>query len=147
METRSADEPLGSLISKAHLAMKSYFNHLIRQARIEVTADQWGLLAALYHAPGMSQSDLARRSRKDKTGVTRMLDLLEEKGYLVREDDETDRRAHRIRVTPAGERIVKQVAPLAAEVSQASCAGLDAPQVEALRNMLYQIRENIDSVL
>ena len=76
-----------------------------------------------------------------------MLDLLEKKGYLVREDDETDRRAHRIRVTPEGDQVLKQVAPLAAEVNRASCAGLDARQVEALKGMLYQIRNNIDNIL
>jgi DNA-binding MarR family transcriptional regulator len=147
MDTRAADEPLGSLVSKAHLSMKNYFNHLIRQARIEITADQWGLLTVVHYAPGISQSDIAQRSRKDKTGVTRMLDLLEKRGYLVREDDETDRRAHRVRVTPEGERVLKQVAPLAAEVNRVSCTGLDAGQVEALKGMLAQIRDNIDSVM
>ena len=144
MKPRAANEPLGSLISKAHLSMKNYFNHLIRQQRIEITADQWGLLTVVHHAPGISQSDLARRSRKDKTGVTRMLDLLEKRGYLFREDDENDRRAYRIHVTPAGEQVLKQVAPLAAEVNRVSCAGLDADQAEALKDMLYQIRDNID---
>ena len=147
METRPAGEPLGSLISKAHLSMRNYFNRLIRQARVDITADQWGLLTAVHHAPGISQSDLAQRSRKDKTGVTRMLDLLEKRGYLVREDDETDRRAHRIRVTPEGESVLKQVAPLAAEVNRVSCTGLDTGQVEALKEMLAQIRDNIDNMM
>ena len=147
MGTRATDEPLGSLVSKAHLSMKNYFNHLIRQQHIEITADQWGLLAVVHHSPGISQSDIARMSRKDKTGVTRMLDLLEKRGYLVREDDETDRRAHRIRVTSEGERILNQVTPLATEVNRASCVGLDARQVEALKDMLYQIRDNIDNIL
>ena len=110
-------------------------------------ADQWGLLTFVYHTPGMSQSDLARMSHKDKTGVTRMLDLLERRGYLTREDDESDRRAHRLRVTPAGEQVIKRVAPLAAEVNRASCVGLDDHQIEALREMLYRIRDNIANTM
>ena len=147
MNTRSADEPLGSLVSKAHLSMKNHFNHLIRQHHVKITADQWGLLIVVHPSPGISQSDIARVSRKDKTGVTRMLDLLEKRGYLIREDDETDRRTHHIHVTPEGERVLEQVAPLATEVNRVSCTGLGTGQVEALKGMLAQIRDNIDDVM
>ncbi|MBQ8200555.1 MAG: MarR family transcriptional regulator [Clostridia bacterium] len=50
-------------------------------------------LTALYRHPGISQEELARELNVNKSSVTRQLSALEEKGYVRRESDPSDKRS------------------------------------------------------
>lgn len=53
-------------------------------------------LTALFRQPGMTQEELARELNVNKSSVTRQLTGLEEKGYIRREPEPTDRRIWRV---------------------------------------------------
>lgn len=50
-------------------------------------------LTALYRHPGITQEELARELNVNKSSVTRQLCVLEEKGYVRRESDPSDKRS------------------------------------------------------
>lgn len=50
-------------------------------------------LTALCRRPGITQEELARELNVNKSSVTRQLAVLEEKGYVRREADPTDKRS------------------------------------------------------
>lgn len=51
---------------------------------------------------GLRQGDLAERARLTKQAVQQFVDELVSDGILMREKDDTDARARRVRLTPAG---------------------------------------------
>jgi DNA-binding MarR family transcriptional regulator len=55
--------------------------------------------------PGCAASDLVRDSGRDKAQVTRLIQQLEQTGFVRREPDEQDRRVQRLFVTEAGEQL------------------------------------------
>lgn len=63
---------------------------------------EYVVLTAISSSPGLSQSDLAERSRRDATRLIRHLDDLAERGLIVRAIDASDRRRRTVELSPAG---------------------------------------------
>lgn len=144
MNNTKPDDSLGFLISKAHQFMKNHFTRLLKANQLDVTVEQWALVNIVCNAPGVSQSEISAITRTDKTSITRMLDLLEKKGYIVRKNDRHDRRMYRIHATTKGVKMVAAVAPLAEEVNRLSQSGLSHKEVRLLKTMLKRVRSNIE---
>ena len=74
-----------------------------------ITVSQAHALTELAAQP-LSQSDLARRLRLDRSVVSRLADTLEERGWLEREPNADDRRAVRLVLTDKGRRAATRLA-------------------------------------
>jgi DNA-binding MarR family transcriptional regulator len=60
----------------------------------------------------LSQGDLARRLRLEKSSVSRMAAEMERKGLLVRERDPDNRRLYRLRLTDEGRALHAEIASM-----------------------------------
>jgi DNA-binding MarR family transcriptional regulator len=71
----------------------------------------WGyvVLNALQGAPQSTQSALAEKIGADKTRIIATLDDLQAAGLITREPDPADRRARLLSITPAGNRVRREV--------------------------------------
>jgi DNA-binding MarR family transcriptional regulator len=136
-------ESLGFLVSGANASMRAGFNRAIGEAGIAATAEQWGVLNIVRSSPGIIQSVLAERSMKDRTNVTRMLDLLEKNGHIERRSDADDRRSYRIYITAAGEELLERLAPIADAVNMKAAKGLTAGERRLLGEFLEKIHHNM----
>ncbi len=61
------------------------------------------LIHALRHDPGCTQAKLAEQLHADKAAIARRTKNLEEKGFLVRKDDPSDRRSQLLYPTEKAE--------------------------------------------
>ena len=68
----------------------------------EIAMEEWLVLRRVQRDPGITVSDLARKSRRDPTTTTRMLDRLVKKELLERRADLRDRRRLRLFLTRPG---------------------------------------------
>jgi DNA-binding MarR family transcriptional regulator len=64
-----------------------------------LTRAQWLLLAHLYRADGLTQTELAETVDLERATVGKTLDRLEESDWVYRKNDATDRRVKRIYLT------------------------------------------------
>lgn len=73
---------------------------------LDLTQTQFVLLAALgwlsKNNNAVTQVDIARQSNADRMMVSKVLRTLEEKGFITRQEHETDTRAKTIRLTNTG---------------------------------------------
>ena len=134
---------LGFLVGRANAAMRAGFNRAIAGAGIAATTEQWGVLNIVRASPGIIQSVLAERSMKDRTNVTRMLDLLEKNGHIERRADADDRRSYRIYITSSGEALLERLAPIADAVNMKAAKGLTAGERRLLGELLEKIHRNM----
>ena len=86
----------------AYWAMHRRTNALLAAHR--VTADQFVLLARLAEQDAITQQELALRASSDPNTIRPMLLRLEKRGLVARRVDHSDRRAHRVILTPRGRR-------------------------------------------
>jgi len=147
MKEFNIENSLGFIVAKTNHYMKTYFTKLIKDNGLDITTEQWAILNAVYHNPGVSQTDLARACLKDKTNVTRILDLLVKKGYAVRNIDLNDRRVYSITLTELGESVLRKLINISDNANKAFISDLDRDQYLELVRTLKIVSISIEKLI
>ncbi|HYS82790.1 MAG TPA: MarR family transcriptional regulator [Anaeromyxobacteraceae bacterium] len=132
----------GLLIAAARHRIKQVVLAQVAQHRL--TSQQFWMLIALRESPGLSQAELAARVRADAPTVSRTVSGLLERGLLRSEPDPDDRRRSRMYLSARGERLARELAPVARDVRAALVDGMDEREVAALREGLQRVIANLD---
>jgi DNA-binding MarR family transcriptional regulator len=111
----------------------------------DVSFTQWVALALLSHGLADTSTALARDMGHDSGAMTRMVDQLEERGFVVRSRDANDRRVIKLAVSEAGEAILRSLVGKVIEVWNEILAGFDHDEVirlmATLARMLTRLEE------
>ena len=75
----------------------------------DITKTQWSALVALHFDRASTCAEIARDLGHDKGATTRLVDTLEERGWVTRARGEEDRRMVRLTLTPSGDAIAATV--------------------------------------
>ncbi len=97
------------------------------------------VLLHIAHHPGCTASDLSRHSGRDKAQVTRLIQQLEQRGWVHRTADERDRRSHRLEITPTGEAIHDQVRAARDAHARVVLSRLDETEQAQLAGLLAKL--------
>ena len=92
---------------------------------------------------GISQKELAARVGIDGSSLVRLLDILARKGLIERRQDEADRRANLLFLTPEGEAAVRDIRRLLVAAEAEMLADLDDDRLRALTGALERIDARI----
>lgn len=134
----------GFKLEKTVKLMKLSFSRiLLLHPDIDVTVDQWVILHFLYIHKKLSQQELADLAFKDAPTITRMLDLMESKGLVVRHLDTDDKRKFKIKITDFGKEKHNIIEPLVDEFRSEAYAGLTDEQLITLEIALDTIFTNL----
>ena len=116
-----------------------------RAAVLGATKAQWRVLARLSRTgDGVRQIELADALDVEPITLCRMIDRLEEAGFVERRRDGHDRRAWRIHLTPAAAPVLAKLEAMGIGFNADMLTGIsDADRMAALR-VLARIRDNLD---
>ena len=117
-----------------------------RAAALGVTRAQWKVLFRLTRMPGLRQVELADMLDVEPITLSRIVDRLEEAGHVERVADPADRRAWRLQVTEKAKPLVDKLRTLGSELVEDAFAGIDRQEIERVREVLAQVRENVAAV-
>ena len=81
--------------------------------RFQMTRPEWRALAALGSVGRMTATEIGIHSNMHKTKVSRAVAALEERRWLKRRENETDRRVEHLELTPTGLKAYRKIADLA----------------------------------
>ena len=79
--------------------LKQYIAAMLRIKGVPLTPEQFMLIDLLWNQGSMTQQQLADQMQKDKNSVTKLVDAIEKKGFVVREQNLKDRRANTLVLT------------------------------------------------
>lgn len=99
----------------------------------------YSVLALAGSGDGWSQRAIAAYLDLDPSQVVSLVDELEAKGLLTREVDAADRRARRVRATPAGTDLLVHARQAAAEAEDEALAALAPEERAVLLRLLRRI--------
>jgi MarR family transcriptional regulator, transcriptional regulator for hemolysin len=117
-----------------------------RRARaIGLTRAQWSVLSHLLRYEGVNQAALADLMEIQPITLVRLLDRLEEAGWIVRAADPTDRRSRVPQLTDKARPVIEQMQALAAQTRELALTGIAAETREQLLDALQTIRANLSS--
>lgn len=86
-------------INIAGCKLKQYTAAMLKQQNIDLTPEQFLLIDLLWNQGPLSQQDLADQMQKDKNSITKLVDAIERKGFVVRKQNPNDRRSNTIVLT------------------------------------------------
>lgn len=134
-------ENLGALLNDASRAVRRRFEHLTAEHGLSVP--QWRLLRYILIEGPCNQSILADLLDVEPISVSRMIDRMEQSGWLKREPHPDDRRARIILPTDKARTIAPQARATAARVYAEALVGLSDSQRHALQSALLAIAANL----
>ena len=137
------EESLGYVIGRAGRSMANRLNQNFEKAGYDVTCEQWAVLMNLWHKNGQSQKELAGITCKDKTSITRLLDGLEKKNFVVRTPGKKDARQKLIYLTNQGKAFQQELLKLVKQTLGEAQKGIRARDLKVCKDVLRQVTRNL----
>ncbi|WP_047155127.1 MarR family winged helix-turn-helix transcriptional regulator [Aneurinibacillus tyrosinisolvens] len=134
------DDSLGFVLNNAGRRVSQLLS--LHFSPYGITLEQWTVLNRLAEQDGINQKELARRTGKDQTNVTRILDQLERKGLARRKPNAGDRRSFLAVVTEDGRKLNEILVPIEAEAIHTVMKDLSENEILQFRELLRKITEN-----
>jgi DNA-binding MarR family transcriptional regulator len=124
--------------------MRTVFDRRMRS--LGLTRAQWLALTRLHRRPGASQSELAVMMEIERAPAGRILDRLEEKGWVERNVDPADRRINRIYLTDRGRRMHAAISPIAEATVNDALADLSAAERQRVMELLGRVKATLTGI-
>ncbi|KIC51927.1 MarR family transcriptional regulator [Tateyamaria sp. ANG-S1] len=101
--------------------------------------NEWRVLFHLGIYGQMTASDIGARAQMHKTKISRAVQRLAERRYLIRTRAEVDRRVEYLTLTSAGQRVYQDLKATAAEYDAALIEGMSVQEAAMLRALLERL--------
>jgi MarR family transcriptional regulator, transcriptional regulator for hemolysin len=136
-------EPIGRAIASSAKVLSRAFERELAEAG--GSQPVWLILLALKQQDWRTQQDLAAAVGIEGPTLTHHLDGLDKAGLIERARDPNDRRAVRVELTDAGDKLFKRLAKAAIGFDQRLRAGLSDEELDEFRRVLGRLRDNVTS--
>jgi MarR family transcriptional regulator, organic hydroperoxide resistance regulator len=137
------DDTIGYVVNRTAVLLRQELQRRFRAINQRLAAEEWALMGQLWKEDGLSRQQLADRTIKDQTTVTRLLDALVHKDLVRREQDRKDRRIVRIWLTPSGQMLESQLVPLARALMDQVSEGISDQDIAVTLRTLRRMQENV----
>ncbi len=135
------ERSFGFLLHDIARLMRKKFDQ--RARGLGLSRAQWQLLVHLSRHEGINQSGLAEILEIENITVGRLIDRMEEAGWVERRPDPDDRRARLLYTTEKVAPVMERMRELAEATRNEALAGLSPTQRDALIDTLIQVRGNL----
>ncbi|HET7570980.1 MAG TPA: MarR family transcriptional regulator [Gammaproteobacteria bacterium] len=138
-DTEKLPESMGVLLRLVKSELMCAMEEELTAQGVDLRHSQVHALRCLYLSGPMSAGELARALAYDAGAMTRLLDQLEERGYLHRRPDPDDRRALRIELSTSGTALVRKLADYKERVLDRALGALDDEERRRLTDYLQRV--------
>ena len=118
--------------------LKQFLAAKLRKLDVPLTPEQFMLIDLLWNQGEMSQQQLADQLQKDKNSVTKLVDAIERKGFVVRQQNLHDRRSNTLVLTDKANQLKPGAKQKGIYILDQMLEGLSE---EELRNFLATLKK------
>lgn len=111
--------------------------------QFDLSITQWRVVAILGQFDAISANEVAEKTVMDKVAVSRAVTTLLNRELLIREFDADDRRRSQLSLSPSGQALHAQIAPLALAYEQSLLASFSQEQREHAEQMIRQLSDAV----
>lgn len=131
---------LGYYLSTARNVLATRIDRAV--APLGLTSSQIGVILLLWYERARTPNEMSRVLSYDTGSMTRMLDRLERKGFLVRQRSQSDRRVVELALTEQGRDAAQQLPALVAAEMTDQLRGFAAEEIAMLVSLLQRFIAN-----
>jgi DNA-binding MarR family transcriptional regulator len=125
--------------------LKQFIAAKLRQMEVPLTPEQFILIDLLWNQGSMSQQQLADQMQKDKNSVTKLVDALERKGFVVREQNRHDRRSNTLVLTEKAEGLKHGAKQKGISILDEMLVGISEEELRSFLVTLHKLNRNMTS--
>ena len=137
------EENIGLLIHDVARLLRVLYDR--QMVSIGLTRSQWWLLTYLRFRDGINQSELGVLMDIEKAPLSRLLDRMELKGWIVRSSDNKDRRIKNIYLSDNVKPLIKSMREKAANHREQALSTLDTKDLNKLTDLLQTLKKDLSS--
>ena len=137
------EENIGLLIHDVARLLRVLYDR--QMASIGLTRSQWWLLTYLFFKDGINQSELAILMDMEKAPLSRLLDRMEKKGWVIRKNESKDRRTKNIYLSESIKPLISSMRDKAAEYRSESLSTLTDKERNKLKAILQILKKDLTS--
>jgi DNA-binding MarR family transcriptional regulator len=134
---------LGYLVSRIYAMNRSQLEAEFEGEDISFT--QWRVLMCLRDDIANTAADISRELSHDKGSMTRIVDQLEERGFIRRQRDKDDRRLVFLILTPPGRAAVNRLVPKLVDYYNDLLGDFSPQDVQLLTQLLTRLRAALNA--
>ena len=134
---RFVDGYLGYLLGQANHALYKDFDAHVRAAGL--SSIEWRVLATLHDGDPVTISQLAHEVLSKQPTVTKLVQRMNEQGWVALQADPADQRRTLVVATAAGKRLVKPLVTKARAQEAAMLGALETSEKAALKKLLAKL--------
>jgi len=137
------EENIGLLIHDVARLLRVLYDR--QMASIGLTRSQWWLLTYLFFKDGINQSELAILMDIEKAPLSRLLDRMETKGWVIRKSENKDRRIKNIYLSESVKPLISSMREKAANYRGESLSVLTDKDLNKLKDILQILKKDLSS--
>ena len=137
------DDSLGFIVRKAQTALHNRLFKNFKEEGLDVSPEQWGIMVRLMANERVSQSDIALKSSRNHSSITRIIDTMSQKNLVVRVEHPTDRRTNLITLSAEGKQLMEKLMQSAERTLEESKAKISAADMKICKDVLLKVIENL----
>ena len=137
------DELFDILVGKVSTAINRTFLRAFSTEGIEITTEQWSVMACLWQKDKVTQQVLCTLTSKDKPSMTRLIDKLEKRNLVSRVSDHSDRRINLIHLTDNGIALKEKATNIVNEIVAKTLSNITEEELNLSRVVLKKIMANL----
>lgn len=135
---------LGDSLVQSGRAVKVYMLDVFAKENYEITPEQYVVLSMLNEETLLYQNKLCEELHKDKSNMTRILSVLEEKGLVEKiHATENKKQVNKIKITSKGKEIKDKITPIVQASREKYLDGISQDEMYNCIKVLNKICDNL----
>ena len=123
--------------------LKQFIAAKLRQENVPLTPEQFLLIDLLWNQGSMSQQQLADQMHKDKNSVTKLVDAIERKGFVYRQQNASDRRSNTLVLTEKALELRDHAKQKGISILDEMLEGISETELRAFLSTLNKLNVNM----
>lgn len=137
------EQKIGLRLSRIGLLSKVFANQTFSRHGFDIRPEQFTVLMTLKENNGMYQRQLAYYTFKDRPNITRIVSILEEKGYINSQITSDGRQVKKLYITPKGVKECEKILPVILRIWTEVMDGMTIEEVSEFLVTLDKIENNL----
>lgn len=123
--------------------LKQFLAAKLRQMDVPLTPEQFMLIDLLWNQGEMTQQQLADQLQKDKNSVTKLVDAIERKGFVIRKPNIHDRRANILVLTEKANQLKPGAKQKGISILDQMLEGISEEELRTFLVTLHKLNDNM----
>lgn len=139
------DNAIGFVIEVTEQLMKRELRKRFKRHGFDLTPYQWIVLYRLMQKDGLNQAEIAELTTRDRPNITRIVNVMEQRGLIERRPAVSDRRVNRVFLTNKGRELFARLPGIVSDHLERATRNIPANDLLITKSVLRRMSRNLQA--